>query len=268
MNCPRCDRWTTAAFAFLIAAFAPWCFAGGGTPSPVPLSSDTIVERLMAANARRAEALRGYRGKRFYHLDYHGFLGGHEAEMQVEATYTAPDRKHFKIVSESGSKLLLSRVLLKLLDSEQEAQRRQNRQELELTPKNYEFALAGTQHTVEGDYYVLDVTPRRKTTYLYRGKIWVEARNFAVARMEGEPVKNPSFWISHARIEYRWANIAGFWLPVHNESVTQVRMGGKAFLTIDYTEYQVTGINPAAARPTSGKKPELPPPAAVSGAPH
>ncbi len=268
MNCPRCDPWKTAVLVLLIAAFAPSCSAGDGTPSPVPLSSDTIVERLMAANGRRAEALRGYRGKRFYHLDYHGFLGGHEAEMQVQATYIAPDRKDFKIVSESGSKLLLSRVLMKLLDSEQEAQRQQNRQELELTPKNYEFALTETQHTADGDFYVLTVTPRRRTKYLYRGKIWVEARNFAVARMEGEPVKNPSFWISHTQIEYRWANIAGFWLPVHNQSVTQVRMGGKALLTIDYTEYQIVGINPATARQSSSKTPELPPPDAVSGAPH
>ncbi len=188
--------------------------------------------------------------------------------MQVEATYIAPNRKDFKIVSESGSKLLLSRVLLKLLDSEQEAQLQRNRQEMELTPKNYKFVLAETQHTADGVFYVLNVTPRRKTKYLYRGKIWVEARNFAVARMEGEPVKNPSFWISHTRIEYRWANIAGFWLPVHNQSVTQVRMDGKAFLTIDYTEYQITGINPATAGQSSSKTPELPPPGAVSGAPH
>ncbi len=89
-----------------------------------------------------------------------------------------------------------------------------------------------------------------------------------MARMEGEPVKNPSFWTSHTQIEYRWANIAGFWLPVHNQSVTQVWMGGKAFLTIDYTGYEITGINPAAAGRSSGKTSELPSPAAVSGVPH
>src|SRR2546428_12002707 len=141
MNCPRCDPWKTAVLVLLIAAFTPSSSAGDATPSPVPLSSDTIVERLIAANARRAEALRGYRGKRFYHLDYHGFLGGHEAEMQVQATYIAPDRKDFKIISESGSKLLPSRVLMKLLDSEQEAQAQQKRQESDITPTNYTVAL-------------------------------------------------------------------------------------------------------------------------------
>src|SRR5712692_2184275 len=170
MNCPRCDRCKTAVLVLLIAAFAPLCSAGDGTPSPVLLSSDTIVERLVAANARRAEALRGYRCKRLYHLDYHGFLGGHEAEMQVQATYFAPNRKDFKIVSESGSKLLLSRVLLKLLDSEQEAQRQQNRQELELTPKNYGFALAGTQHTADATSICLMSRPGGKPSISTVGK--------------------------------------------------------------------------------------------------
>jgi len=45
-------------------------------------------------------------------------------------------------------------------------------------------------------------------------------------------------------------------------------MGGKALLTIDYTDYQIMGINPATARQSSSKTPELPPPGAVSAAPH
>ena len=90
-------------------------------PGQSALSTDAIVQKLIAANARRADRLRGYRGKRIYQLDYHGLFGGH-AEMQVEATYRAPDKKDFKIISESGSKLLIHQVLLKLLQSEHDAQ--------------------------------------------------------------------------------------------------------------------------------------------------
>ncbi len=53
--------------------------------SPPLLSSDVIVQRLMAANAQRSQALRGYHGMRTYHLDYHGLFGSHDAGMQVEA---------------------------------------------------------------------------------------------------------------------------------------------------------------------------------------
>ena len=252
---------------FLLAILATVSLADADLHSPPQLSSDAIVQRLMAANAQRSQTLRGYRGKRVYHLDYHGIFGSHDAGMQVEATYTAPDRKDFKVLSQTGSKLLINHVLLKLLSSEQEAQEEQNRKELEISPKNYDFALAGTEHTPGGDFYVLAVSPKNKSKYLYHGKLWVDARDFAVVRMQGEPAKNPSLWVSHTQIEYRWARIGGFWLPVHNQSETQVRMGGKAVLTIDYSDYQITGVNRSNSR-APGENSTLPDPSAVSADPH
>ena len=252
---------------FLLTALGKSSFADGDMHPAPSLSTDSIVQKLMAANAQRAEALRGYRGTRTYHLDYHGLFGSHEAGMRVEAVYTAPDRKDFKVVSQTGSKLLYNRVLLKLLSSEQDAQKEPNRKELEITPANYEFALDGMEHISNEDLYVLDVKPKGKSKYLYRGKIWVDARDFAVARMQGEPQANPSLWVSHTQIEYRWVKTEGFWLPVYNESVTQVRMGGKATLTIEYTDYHITSaarsnsINPAANS-------TLPAPTAVTADPH
>ena len=242
----RCD-FPAQVGVCLLTMLATFGFADTELQSPPVLSTDAIVQRLMAANAQRAQTLRGYSGKRVYHVDYHGLLGNHAAGMQVEAVYAAPDRKDFKVLSQSGSKLLINRVLLKLLSSEQEAQEAQNRRELEISPKNYDFALAGTEHTPDGDFYVLAVTPKGKSKYLYRGKLWVDTRDFAVARMQGEPARNPSLWVSHTQIEYRWAKIGGFWLPIHHESDTQVRLGGKAILTIDYTDYQITGANRATS---------------------
>jgi len=232
-------------------------------PSPPPLSADVIVQKLMAANARRAEALRGYRGRRIYHLHYHGLFGTSDAEMVVEATYTAPDKKEFKIISQSGSRLLIH-VLLKLLSSEQQAQLPQNRREQEITPANYEFSLDETDRSSGGDFYVLNVKPRGKSDYLYHGKIWVDAHDFAEARMQGEPQKNPSLWVSHTQVEYRWANQGGFWLPVHNESVTHVRMGGKAVLTIDYSDYQIVRSNRVASGQPWKESGTVPDPAVVT----
>ena len=258
---------STHTGVFLLTLLASLSFADADPRTPPLLSTDVIVQRLMAANAQRSQTLRGYRGKRVYRLEYHGLFGSHEADMQVEATYTAPDRKEFKVLSQSGSKLLVNRVLLKLLSSEQEAQEEQNRKELEISPKNYNFVLAGAEHTPSGDFYVLAVSPKGRSKYLYHGKLWVDAKEFAVARMQGEPAKNPSLWVSHTQIEYRWAKVGSFWLPAHNESETQVRMGGKAVLTIDYSDYQITGVNRTNPRGL-GETPTLPDPSAVSADPH
>ena len=255
------------ASVFLLTMLTAFRFAQADVQSPPLLSTDVIVQRLMAANLQRSQMLHGYRGQRVYHVDYHGLFGSHDATMQVEAVYTAPNRKDFKVVSQSGSKILINHVLMKLLSSEQEAQEEHNRKELEISPKNYDFTLAGTEHTPGGDFYVLVANPKGKSKYLYRGRLWVDARDFAIARLQGEPAKNPSLWVSRTQIEYRWAKIGAFWLPAHNQSETQVRMGGKAVLTIDYSDYQITGMtrsNPHGPGETS----TLPDPSAVSADPH
>ena len=237
--------------------------AEGPLPSHSALSTDEIVQRLVAANAHRTARLRGYRGKRLYKLDYDGIFGGH-AEMQVEANYQAPNDKSFRILSESGSKLLNHRVLLKLLESERHAQEEQNREALEISPTNYEFRLETIQHTPAGVFYVLEVKPISKSKYVYKGRIWVDAADFAVARMDGTPARNPSFWVSHVEVQYAWTKIDGFWLPTHNYSVTEVRLGGRAVLNIDYSDYEIVTESQPTRPVTTDEKTVLPNPTLLS----
>lgn len=255
------------ALVSVILLTLPSFAAAENSPAAPSLTTSEIVQKLMAANQRRSRNLRGYQGKRTYHLTYNGIFGRHQADMQVEVTYTAPDKKEFRVISKSGASLLINRVLMRMLSSESEAQEEKNRKQLEVNSDNYNFSLEQLQHTPEGDSYVLDVTPKGKSRYLYRGKIWVDAHDFAVARMEGEPQKSFSFWANHTEVKYRWGSHEGFWLPTHTESTSQVRMGGNINLTIDYSDYQVnSGINLANQR-GSGSTGTLPAPNEVSGDP-
>ena len=226
------------------------------------LSVTAIVEKIMTANARRLAELRGFEGKRWYHLEYHGLFGGKNASMEVLATYIAPDQHNFSVISQSGSKLLLNRVLLKLLDSEREAFK--NHKQVELSPENYDFSLMGTERIPAGDTcYVLAVKPRKENKFLYAGKIWVDTRDFAVVRMEGEPAKSPSFWVRDTQIDSNWEKVGSFWFIAHNNSVSHIRMGGVATLTIDYGDYQITGVDRRAAK-SQAQGPVLPDPASVT----
>lgn len=235
--------------------------------STPPLTADQVVQRLTAANLRRSETLRGYQGTRTYHIVYNGIFGHHDADMVVKVTYTAPDKKQFQVVSRTGSNLLINRVLLKMLSSESEAQEEKNRKQLEVTSENYKFSMDHFQHSPDGDFYVLDVRPKGKNRYLYRGKIWVDAQDFAIARMEGEPQKNPSVWASHTEVAYRWLRQDGFWLPAHTQSASQVRMGGKIDLTIDYRDYQINSGTRVANERAPGQHQILPSPGEVMADP-
>ena len=242
------------------------CSIDSNSP-PLIMTADMVVQRLMVANARRAEELRSYRGMRHYHIEYHGLLGSHEADMDVEAKYMAPDKKEFRVISHTGSNLLYNRVLLNLLTSEREAQQEKVRKELEISPANYNFKLDGNQNS-DCNCYVLDLTPKSKNKYVYRGKIWVDARDFAVQRMQGEPAQKPSFWVSHTVVQFDWQKIGDVWLSTRNQSVTDVRFGGNAKLTIDYGNYQVTAMNPGMKNPNAADRQTVPDPGSMNADPH
>jgi len=222
-----------------VATGPPALAQSANTTSPTALDSIQIVAQLMAKNQQRSALLDHWEGCRHYALDYAGFPFGKSAEMVVEVKFDAPSKKQFRIVSEGGSHLLINRVLKELLASEREALGEENRIKTALTPDNYEFRLAGSDDSSGRLQYVLEVTPLSTNKYLYQGKIWVDATDFAVTRISAEPAKNPSVWISHTTIEHRYSKIGNFWLPASNTSVTKVRLGGTAKLRIDYLNYVI-----------------------------
>jgi hypothetical protein len=85
-----------------------------------------------------------------------------------------------------------------------------------------------------------------KSKFLYRGRIWVDGSDFAVTRIEAEPAKSPSFWTKNTEIEHVYVKVNDFWLPQRNHSVSRIRLGGQAELTIDYTDYRITDPGPAS----------------------
>jgi hypothetical protein len=227
----------------LLLACAPAAWPQGQPALPT-LGADQVVQRLMEKNKERADTLQHYIGRRSYRLEYRGFPASADATMEVEVNFDAPATKRFTIVNATGSKLIQNRVFHRLLESEEQAGDSSNRQHTELGPDNYTFSLAGT----EGTNYVLNVEPKEDSRFLYRGKIWVDARDFAVTRIEAQPARNPSFWTTKSLIHHTYQKVDnGFYLPKENKTVTSVRMGGVATLTIEYDSYQVTVAKPIAS---------------------
>jgi len=70
--------------------------------------------------------------------------------------------------------------------------------------------------------------------------------------MEGEPARNPSWWTKRNTIHITYEKIGEFWLPVRNETNTQVRIVGHSLLTIVYRDYEILNANAAQIIPTSG----------------
>lgn len=208
----------------------------GATDAASHLSVDEIVQKLTEGEKKRAEALKGYTEQRRYSVTYQGFPANLSATIVVEATYDAPTSKQFHILSQTGSKMLADHVLKKLLEAEQEAAADPSK--AAPTTANYSFTLVNQEMLDGKPCYVLHVEPKTNSRLLYRGTVWVDADDYAITKIEAEPARNPSFWIRKTRIHHVNTKTGEFWLPERNQSETDVRMGGRATLTIDYGVYK------------------------------
>lgn len=197
-----------------------------------------IVEGMQRHDQLQARMLQGYQGMRHYSVVYRGFKRTITAGMDVEVIYEPASGKTFRIISQEGSGMLCEKVLKRALDSEREASL--DRSATALNSVNYGFQFVGMDRVGDRPAYILNVEPISPSKFLYKGKIWVDTAEFAVTKMEVQPAKNPSFWISRTQIHHSNKMTNGFWLPEQNQSETKVRIGGTAIMTINYLAYRIT----------------------------
>ncbi|HWG22094.1 MAG TPA: outer membrane lipoprotein-sorting protein [Terracidiphilus sp.] len=240
----------------LFAAAAAFPEAPDALPQ-AGISSTQIVALIEQHNTTQSQQIKHYQALRHYRVEYSGYATRIAAGMDVEVTFDVASGKTFRIVSQSGSKLLCDKVLKRAVDSEKEASEEKGSTALSI--KNYQFQLVGTELVAGRLTYILKVDPIADSKFLYRGKVWVDAADYAVVKIEAEPAKNPSFWISKTVIAHNNVKIDGAWLPQKNRSESRIRVGGTAVLTIDYGTYHIAVEPPlatAAARvhiPTTAK---------------
>ncbi len=231
-------RSTASIHAIILIATLSALFAG--TPivhAQAILPVDQIVERMRRHEAEQSRLLKHYDAVRHYHVQYKGLGTVIAAKMDVDVNFDNRTGKTFRIVSQSGSKLLCDKVLKRAIESEQEASK--DKSSTALSPANYNFRLAGTEKLDGRAAYILQVDPLKPSKFLYRGRVWVDAADYAVVKIEAEPAKNPSFLISRAQIESANSKSDDVWLPQTTRSESRIRVGGTAVLTIDYGTYHV-----------------------------
>jgi hypothetical protein len=236
-NSKRFSKLSLLAGALML--LVPRAYSQDAPPAPSQGIPDTaeVVKAIERHDRTQTKALERYHAVRHYKVEYQGFMKHITAAMDVELEYDAATGKSFKVISQKGSHMLCEKVLMRALESEKDAA--QDRGAHALSLDNYKFQLLGSEMLDGRKSYVLLVEPISGSPYLYRGKVWVDATDDAVSRMEVQPAKNPSFWISQTLIHQTNSRVDGFWLPQQNQSETKVRIGGKAVMTIEYGPYQI-----------------------------
>jgi hypothetical protein len=202
------------------------------TSAPLP-SADDVVAKMMEFDVQRQSQMTGYTALRHYSA----VNKKRHADMLVQVTCTRDGGKQFDVLSEEGSGSIRKHVFHKLLSEETEASSRGTRSSTRITPANYDFQVVGQETLETGPAYVLQVSPRTENKYLIRGKVWVDANDYSIVRIEGEPARNPSFWVRSVHFVHTYQKVGPFWFASSTHTRSEVRIFGESELTIENSGY-------------------------------
>ena len=201
----------------------------------------TVIQRVDAAVKSRLDSIAAYTVNEHYALYRNNDETHSAAEMMVKTTYRRDSGKSYEILSQSGSQVLRSLVLYAILDNEKRINQPGVREGSWITSANYDLKLRpGGPRQIDGrDCLLLDITPRRKQTYLIDGTIWVDAKDGSIVQLQGITSKSPSFVSGPSKVMRQYASIDGFSEAIHVRAESESGFFGKTIVKIDYSEYHI-----------------------------
>jgi len=203
-----------------------------------PPAVDAILSQVAAADKTRQAQLAGYTSIRNYLVENRRFRT--TAKMRVQLTVDPRGAKSFQVLEMSGPLPVRKLVFQRMLDTEAKASTGDGQQATRIAPANYTFRWIETASWQGRKCFILEAEPKSSSSLLFRGRVWVDADEHAVVRIEGSPAKNPSFWVNKTGFVHEYTKVGPLWLPKSNTSETDVRIFGRTTVRIDYGDYKLT----------------------------
>jgi len=201
----------------------------------------TVIRGVDSSVKDRLDRLAGYTV-----TEHYAVFRGHDtskptAEMLVRTTYRKETGKSYEILSQSGSSLWRNEVLKTLLENEQRMSRPGNVETALINSSNYEMKLDNNpaQMLNGRQCLVLDITPRRKSQYLFKGQLWVDAHDYAIVQLKGTAAKSAIFIANAAEVTRQYAEVENLPMATHAEAVSGSALLGQTVVKVDYSGYQM-----------------------------
>jgi len=200
---------------------------------PPKLAPSDILARMEQRFEAQIRVLASYQARRNYSVE-HSLLE-EPGKLMVEEQYSAPGERTFRVLDRSGSSVVQEKVFSRLMEVEQATTPEAVRRDLDLNRRNYRFTYE--RYDPGAGAYVFAADPRGSNPYLLRGKVWINAQDFGVQRIEGEPAARHSVFVRQTHFVHEFARFGEFWFPVRHQSETDLFLLGRAVLRISYYNY-------------------------------
>ncbi len=203
---------------------------------PLDALQKYVVSKFLAWETMQEAQLASYRSTRKYVLNAtqrKEFL-----TADVLMNYSSARGETLDITGWTGSSGVYRLALRKILESEASFTRPQNKSQLRLSEDNYSFELLGKEQREGWLCYVLRIKPRRRSKYLLEGRIWIDAENYGLVRLDGQ-VTVGSFWVGRPYVVQDLQYVDGFWILRNSKWSTRARCVGDVALSIETSSYQL-----------------------------
>lgn len=211
-----------------------------GSLAAQPGSESAVVRARDAAELRETRVA-GYSVTEQYAIRSSRF--NVSAQMTVATIYRRDHGKTRTVISRSGSPTLQSRVFDRLLREEGDMSRGEVRRQTLVNSENYLMRLSGEEVRSSRKCYVVDLTPRRASTHLLKGRAWIDTEDGSLVRLDGRPGASPSFITGRPNIVREFAKVGEFWLAKSTHAISDSFLFGRTELHIDYVDYH-TQVDP------------------------
>jgi len=203
----------------------------------------------------KASAANRKRLRRYTVLCEYDLFGAEKARSKSQViaklSFIPPDSISYVIERTRGSKLG-EKLVRRILQGQAELARRSRA--TDLSTQNYTFRYLDQEDLGEHRCYVLELEPRRKDKDLLRGKIWVDSGTYLLRRAEGEPAKNPSFWVHDVHLVLHYDDVGGMWLQTGSEATATARILGRSSMILHDIKYDFDVPAMAAKGPANRDK--------------
>jgi hypothetical protein len=209
-------------------------FSTGAFPADVGSLPEDIIRNYCAASRDQAEAFKGASME----VQIYGQLPNLKKKGVLRALrrISSLGRITYQVLGFEGDRTVQKEVISRYIEAEVDAQKEQAVL-MAVTPDNYKFHYKGRGELDGRSVHIFQVTPRKKREGLFRGDVWIDAATYLKVQESGDLVKNRSIFLKRVEFTRKYQIRDGITVPLRTESVADVRMVGKAELTIDYTNF-------------------------------
>jgi hypothetical protein len=177
-----------------------------------------------------------------------------QGEFELQRRFEAPHTLQFTPLHFTGDGFVKTNVITRLLQSEVDHVQKDDPARTAISRANYKFSYKGVSWNGERLVHIFQVKPHKKRLGLFKGRVYLDARNGTLLRAEGSVVKSPSFFVKHIEFLQEYAEVLSFTLPVHVHSEAKARIVGKTIVDITHRDYRPV---PAGASQTVHQVPAL-----------